>query len=189
MIFLVKYDYFENLEKISDLALSAVRLACLCEGDSDMTTLRLSCDRLVCETEDALFNDFIPPLERDNIAAAAHTVSRVIDKAYELFSHTAASSQFKKCNEEAEICVRLAEKLKEEVSILKKIRRPKETPDIQGFRELLSEGRDAHRRMLAKIRSGALPRGCAESVILTGKLRSELSVAFDEIVEIMLNNI
>lgn len=186
---MVKYNYFENLERISDITLSAVRLACLFEGDSDMPTLRKSCDRLVCDTEDALFNDFIPPLERDNIAATAHTMSRVIDKAYELMSDPSVSTQTVRYNEEAVICVKLAEELKREISCLKRIKHPDELPDIEGYRALLSEGREAHRRMLSRIRSGAVPKSAAESVILTGRLRAELSLAFDEIVEIMLNNI
>ena len=66
---------------------------------------------------------------------------------------------------------------------------PEEMPALQVYRELLDEGRDAHRKMLRRIRSGAVSKSRAEAIILTGRLRGELSLAFDEIIEIMLNNI
>ena len=92
-------------------------------------------------------------------------------------------------NEEAAVCVRLSEELKNGIFLLRRIKRPEESPDLCGYRKLLSEGRCAHRRMLAKVRSGAVPRKYAEAIILTGRLRYELSQSFDELVEIMLNNI
>lgn len=186
---MVKYNYFENLEKLSSLSLSAVLLACKEGSRGDISEMRKTGDRLVCETEDALFSDFLPPLERDNIAASAHCLSRVIDKASELLSDTACSPSFIRSNEEGKICIQLAEELHASISILKQIRKPDELPNTQGFRELLREGSLAHKRMLQKLHSGSIPRSCAEAIILTGRLRSELSRAFDELVEIMLNNI
>ena len=186
---MVKYNYFENLEKLSSISASAVERACKGEVGADLSELRKSCDRLVCETEDALFSDFLPPLERDNIAATAHTLSRIVDRASELLSDSAVCPSFMKNNDEAKICIRLSQVLCGEISLLKKIKRPNETPDLQGYRILLREGRCAHKQMLQKLRSGSLPKSCGEAIILTGRLRSELSGAFDELVEIMLNNI
>ena len=186
-----KYNYFEALEKLSESALAAVKLACggapAVRGES-FSTIRKTCDRCVCELEDALFSDFLPPLERDNIAACAHALSRVVDGASELL-HQDVRLPATALNEEGRICVRLAESLQGSVSQLKRIRKPNETPDVQGFRQLLAEGRAAHSSMLSKFHAGTLPRAYGQSVILTGRLRSELSRAFDELVEIMLNNI
>ena len=189
---MVKYHYFETLEQLGELASSAVSLACgsaSLKEQSNLSTLRRSCDRLVCELEDALFSDFLPPLERDNIAACAHSLSRVVEQASELFCHGLHSPIGTKQNEEGQICVRLATLLCESVALLPHIRRPDETPDVQGFRKLLGDGRNAHSSMLAKLHSGVLPRSAAQGIILTGRLRCELSHAFDELVEIMLNNI
>ncbi len=186
---MVKCNYFENLEELSKISASAVRIACTTDTKSDISELRIEGDRLVLLTEDALFSDFLPPLERDNIAAAAHSLSRIIDVSSELISDISVKNGAMICNEEADICVRLADKLSSCISLLRRIRKPNETPDIQGFRELLSQGRKAHRKMIQKVRSGAIPRSSAEAIILTGRLRSELSRAFDELVEIMLNNI
>ena len=187
---MVKYNYFKTLEELSTLVESAVNLSC---GNStqkerqEFPTLRKSSDRLICELEDALFSDFLPPLERENIAACAHALSRVMDQASELLHHGGFGGN--KANEEGQICIQLAHILKESISMLRRIRKPNETPDTQGFRSLLREGRDAHTAMLGKLHSGVLPRSAAQMIILTGRLRAELSRAFDELVEIMLNNI
>ena len=186
---MVKYNYFEDLEKLSSLALSAVSIASGAPSDEKLTDLRHECDRIVCKTEDALFSDFLPPLERENIAASAHCLSRIVDRASELVADPYATPAFMKQNEEAIICVRLAEELKKGIFLLRRIKRPEENPDLCGYRELLSKGRCAHRHMLSKVRSGNLSKKHAEAIILTGRLRSELSQAFDELIEIMLSNI
>lgn len=186
---MVKYNYFENLEKLSSLSLSAVSLACGTDKSGSIVEIRKDCDRLVCATEDALFSDFLPPLERNNIAGAAHCLSRVVDRASDLLSDAGATPSFMCSNEEAAICVGLAKELDVSVALLRQIRRPDEMPDTEGFRKMLCDARHAHKNMLSKIRTGTLSRSSAEAVILTGRLRSELSHAFDEIVEIMLNNI
>lgn len=189
---MVKYNYFENLEKLSALSEASVKLACGTETTADrksISELRRSCDRLICELEDALFADFLPPLERDNIAACAHGLSRVVDKAADLLGNTSFPSVGIKANEEGKICIRLAEELNATISMLRRIRKPDETPNIQGFRKLLCEGRTAHNTMLTRLHSGILPRSSAQAIIMTGRLRAELSHCFDELVEIMLNNI
>ena len=189
MIRLVKYNYFEDLEKLSVLSLSAVSLAGGIVCKDSISEIRKECDGIVCNTEDALFSDFLPPLERENIAATAHCLSRIVERAAELSADPYATPAFMKQNEEAEVCIKLAEELKKDIFLLRRIKRPEESPNTCGYRTLLSEGRCAHRRMLAKVRSGALSKKYAEAIILTGKLRSELSRAFDELIEIMLCNI
>ena len=53
---LVKYNYFEDLEKLSSLSLSAVTLSCT--GDvREFAHIRTECDALVCKIEDNLFAD------------------------------------------------------------------------------------------------------------------------------------
>ena len=189
---MVKYNYFENLEQLSDCATRAVGLACGSRSDGEggsMSAIRRSCDRIICELEDALFSDFLPPLERDNIAACAHCLSRVVDQATELLGNLKKGAVGARINEEARICVELAERLRDTISLLRHIRKPDETPDVQGFRKLLAEGRQAHATMLGRLHTGVLPHSYAQTIILTGRLRAELSHSFDELVEVMLNNI
>ncbi len=183
-----KYHYFETLEQLSELSERAVTFSCTEKeegGKKEFSSLRLSCDRLLCELEDALFSDFLPPLERDSIAACAHSLSRVIDQAWELSAHHMPPNS----NEEGLVCVRLAEHLTRSVQMLRRLNKPDELPDSQSYRRLLCEGRAAHRSMLEKLRRGTVPRSAAGAIIQTGRLRTELSRAFDEMVEVMLNNI
>ncbi|MBQ9086996.1 MAG: hypothetical protein IJY47_07415 [Clostridia bacterium] len=186
---MVKYHYFETLEQLSALSEEAVKLSCgksSAKSRADSSELRKNCDRLICELEDALFSDFLPPLERDSIAACAHCLSRITDASLDLWGQCAPGM---KQNDEGAVCISLAEELTRSIAKLRHIRKPEELPNSQGFRELLREGRQAHQAMLTKLRQGVLPRSAAEAVIATGRLRGELSRCFDEVVEIMLNNI
>ncbi len=183
-----KFNYFEGLERLSSLSLSALMLTV--QGkEQELSPLRLEADTRVLNIEDALFTDFLPPLERDNIAAMAHALYRIIDSVSELISEPSATPAFMKENDELHVCIELGKKLNEGVRLLRKIRAPKELPDISGFRRQLSLGRDAHKRMLCRVRSGTLPRSCGEAIILTARLRIELAEAYDKLVEIMLENI
>ena len=188
----MKYDYFETLEQLSHLAHEAVRLACSYAPSGDaqsIASIRKRADRIICELEDTLFSDFLPPLERETIAGCAHSLSRVVDQASELLCHAAYAPLPEKGNEEAAICLQLCEKMVASIAMLRKIRKPDEVPDVGGFRALLAEGRRAHGMMLSRVHSGILPKNAAQTIILTGRLRSEISRAFDELVEMMLNNI
>ena len=191
---MVRFHYFETLEELSELAVRAV--FCSCVGTrsaenarAELCSLRVSADKAVCELEDALFSDYLPPLERDSIAACAHCLSRVIDRAIDLCVSLYRMPMSVRDNAEAEICVELARSLHSDISLLRTIRKPSEMPSHRQFRALLAEGRAAHTASMSKISTGALPKNAASSVIMCGKLRAELARSFDELVEIMLNNI
>ncbi len=192
---MVKLDYFNVLEELSQNVLTAVKYACS-EGRGDerdiISQLRIESDKKICALEDALFSDFIPPLQRDSIAAFAHCLSRVIDRTAD---YTAELITLKKyCtarlnNEEATVCVELARMIAESTVMLRGVRSADKTPDLKKFRENLWRGREAHNAEFVKLNSGSIPRSCAQIIITTGKLRLELSRCFDELVEVMLNNI
>ena len=184
-----KYNYFDDLEALSVLALSAASLACAREESLNISELRQECDRLVCKIEDALFSDFLPPLERDGIAAVAHCLSRVIDRSTELLSDPYATAAFMTRNQEADICIKLASELRDGIFMLRRIKKPSECPDLCGYRELLCQGRRSHKRMLEAVRTGEVSKCHREAIILTARLRTELSEAFDKLIEVMLNNI
>ena len=189
-----KIDYFDTLVRISELSEKSVILAsdssCNKNISSVAAELREECDHLDFELEDSLFADFLPPLERNSIAACAHSLSRIIEKANDLSIYqesTKAPLGYK--NEECIVCVKLAAELKKHTSALKTIRKPTGTPDIEGFRRILDEGRSANKSFIKKIRHGTLPTSAMRISILTSRLRFELSRAFDDIIEIMLGNI
>ena len=184
-----KYDYFGTLDSLSRLSEQAVQTACSSphrKSADPPSELRRACDKTVCGLEDALFSDFLPPMERETLAACAHSLSRVVNEATELISATPKDGFD---NEEGELCVRLASLLRDTVGMLQKISKPSILPRTQAFRGLITEAREAHEHMLSRVRSGALPRTAATAIIQTGRLRNTLSEAFDCVVEVMLGNI
>ena len=191
---MAKFRYFEALEELSASVVRAVRICCARIGNAEkakdeLCSIRLAADKTVCALEDALFSDYLPPLERDSIAACAHCLSRVIDRASDLCSFTLRLPSFARESDEPRICIRLAECLHSDISLLRTIRKPSEMPSHREFRALLSKGRAAHSETMARVSTGAFPRNAASAAIMCGKLRAELSRSFDELVEIMLNNI
>lgn len=187
---MAKYNYFEQLEHISCTARQAVRQCCSAlpsDKQQSFVNLRQTCDRRICELEEILFSDFLPPLERDSIATCAHCLSRIVEQATEvsLFPPSSAPA----AREEGKICIRLADELHASVTMLRTITKPEEIPNVKGYRQMLGEGRKAHQAALEQLRSGKIARSEAQNILQTGRLRLELSRAFDEVVEIMLNNI
>lgn len=206
-------NYFDVLDVLSKNACEAVGIACgypygtcgqndrKCDKKSDcnkkgnkerLSFLRCECDRTICSIEDALFSDFIPPLQRDNIASLAHGFARIINRASEHYN-AAVSSPYKQGgvqeNEEERLCVILAEKLSQNTSMLRQIRNPEKMPSLTEFRATLRQAGEAHNAYLSKIGTGTVPRSCAMRAFSTARLRFEISRCFDGLIEVMLGNI
>ncbi len=192
---MLRPDYFRILEELSALVHSAVCAACR-EGErmsrSALSNMRLEADRKICALEESLFIDFVPPLERDGIASYAHCLSHAIDRATEYHGELIALGGFHAKygdNEEGAVCTELSERLCRATALLRKIKKSGKTPDVQGFREVLTRGREAHNKCLSHIGAGSLPRSYARAVLAAARLRRELSLCFDKLIEIMLDNI
>ena len=188
-----KQNYFDTLERLSVLCSRSVFLVCThakSTAHSEICTIRHSADKIVCELEKTLFSDFMPPLERANIAACAHSLVRVMEKCTQISGYRASKGIFaEKKSKEAELCIRLSQLVEENISRLRKIKHPEELPDFPGFRKLISEARTTHQTMLRKMSTGIYPKNSQQLLLMMGELRSELSHCFDDIIEIMLNNI
>jgi len=188
-----KQNYFDTLERLSVLCNRAVFIVCTQQritSHTELCSIRHSADKIVCELEKTLFSDFMPPLDRANIAACSHSLVRVMEKCSEISGYRASRGIFaEKKSKEAELCIRLSQLIEENVLRLKKIKHPEELPDFPGFRKLICEARAAHQTMLKKMNTGIYPKSSQQSVMLIGQLRCELSRCFDDIIEIMLNNI
>ena len=188
-------NYFFILEGLSQKVCEAIELACRCEREhrennrKALLNLRCDCDKMVCELENSLFCDFIPPLERDNIAALAHSFLRIISRAVEHECTAVGKAQGSVSSEEERLCIELAKKLSENTALLKKIRNPQSTPSLTEFRALLRRASDAHNAYISKINEGSIPRTCALVAFSSARLRREIARCFDELVEIMLGNI
>ena len=192
-------NYFDILEELSKNACEAVSIACgyptACDtkkgkGDKELLCeLRGRCDKMICSLEGNLFSDFIPPLERDNIASLAHGFWRIINRAAE-HCNTASQRQAGGVqNDEERLCVVLCEKLSENTAMLRQIRRPEKTPSLTEFRATLREAGEAHGAYLSRISAGVVPRSCAMRAFSAARLRFEISRCFDVLVEVMLGNI
>jgi hypothetical protein len=180
---MAKFNYFDTLETLSDLMEQTVRevfgvkntspnsFASHCKATEDA-------NKMICELEAKLFSDFFPPLERADIAAFAHSLGRA--------TATAASMERGRRNRispsEGEICIKLAGIINQNAHMLKKIRKTDGIPNRDCFRELLKSGEEQRTRNSAYVKAG-------EARSPSEEMTRELSVCFDRLVEIMLNNI
>ena len=188
-------NYFQMLEEISKKTAEAVELSCLSQKGEDEKTkkrllcIRAECDKMVCELENRLFCDFIPPIQRDNIAALAHSFLRIVSKALEHECTVITKVQGSAYNEEERLSIVLAQKLSDNTALLRHIRDPQTTPSLAEFRAELRRASDAHNEYISKINNGAIPRACALRAFSAARMRREISRCFDELVEVMLGNI
>ena len=99
-----KFNYFEALEKLADLAVMAIGCACIDKAQKKpLSEIRFECDTTLYSLEESLFEEFLPPLERDNIAAYAHCLSRVVDSAAEHIALCCLNGTSKRKTEEENI--------------------------------------------------------------------------------------
>ena len=188
-----KFNYFDSLEKLALLCSRSTFIACSGikpSSQSEIASIRHSADRALCELEQMLFSDFMPPLERVSICAEAHSLIRIIERCAEITSYRTTKNFFgERKNKEAELCIRLSQLIEENMIKLRHIKRPDQLPDLIGFRRLVCDARNAHAAMQKKLNSGVYPRSAQHSLCMQGKLRIELARAFDELIEVMLANI
>ena len=182
-------DYFSSLEALSKKVSEAVRISC---GNEQMTDVKQRLDEIAKSTgedvykiEKALFCEFATPIQREHIAALAHSFLRVIIRCVE---HE-ASLKGKKRSDEERLYVQLADELCDGVKMLKSIRTPDTEPRIEEFRATFIEASEAHSALLERIRAGMLPSSLATAAFSCSRIRYELSRGFDELVEIMLASV
>ena len=204
-------NYFLMLEELSKSACEAVSIACAHplsgeksgasashgtgktkskEKDKErLCEIRQRGDKMICGLEDSLFSDFIPPLQRDNIAALAHGFWRIISRASDHFNTSPCRQNGGVQNDEERLCVVLCEKLMQNTAMLREIRNPEKTPSLTEFRATLRRAGEAHSAYLSQISAGVVPRSCALRAFSTARLRVEISRCFDGLIEVMLGNI
>ena len=181
-----KINYFELLEEISVLCTRAVFLASgntrslLQKSIVECRELQEQAIEKISAVENFLFTDFLPPLERRSIAEAAHGMGRIIECSHQIIFQKLQRSGYDKRIKEQEIYIKLAQILEESVGLLKKIKKPNQTPKTKEFREILFSLRNSSR---------STQKRQSPSSLCMNELREELSDCFDKIIEIMLCNI
>ena len=189
---MVKYNYFDALESLSECAYKATFAACSessMNAKKTISEIRAKADDTLLSLEKSLFSDFLPPLERDDIAAYAHTLSSVVDTAAEHSALCSYERSGARKSAEETICLQIADKIKESTAILKKIKSQSDMPDIQKFRQLLREGVDSHSSEVSRISFSVGGITQTQKILSTARLRRDLSRCFDCLLEVILNNI
>lgn len=181
-----KINYFEALE---ELCISSQRVVFLSLENSRprLTNSLKECEKIqqdaidtLCALELSLFAEFLPPLERNTIAELAHSLMKIIEKSiYIMCQKIQRPTNDKKQKYSSDIKT-LSAIIEESVFVLKKIKKPNQTPDIATFRKTLTELRKSTRQAHKKQNFHAF---------LAYELCEELSNCFDKMIEIMLCNL
>lgn len=180
---MVRTDYTLTLEELASLALSAVSAA-VKEGGAmprdAIYEIGRAKDKKIFSLEETL-----SLFEEDNTNEAlafACSLSRVIESAREYyFAARRAFGRASVENEEARICVLLAEQICRETELLL---HKENKADTEGFCALLKKGKEAHAKSLAGLQSEDNPKHYGHFLIVTARLRRAISHAFDELVRL-----
>lgn len=181
-----KMNYFEVLE---ELCINSQRVVFLSlEGSRPRLASSLKeCEKIqqdatdtLCSLELSLFAEFLPPLERNTIAELAHSLVKIIEKSIYIMCQKIQRPSNDKKQKYATDIKALSAIIEESVFVLKKIRKPNQTPDVAKFRSTLFELRKSTRQAHKKQSLYAT---------LTYELCEEMSNCFDKIIEIMLCNV
>ncbi len=169
-----KFNYFDALEQLSKLCTKAVSLCCHASMSSTPTelfaTLQIATNE-ICNIEKNLFSDFMPPLERNSIAACAHSLYRVIVCCTDISKKSIRSSN--RSFPKVDIYISLAKAIENEIFRIRKIKRSEEIPGIWEFRNMLDK----------------LSNDTKAIDLSQERLKNELSLCYDSIIEVMLINI
>lgn len=181
-----KTNYFDLLEELSLLCTRSVFLvssssrSALHKAFSEISEIQILALEKLHELETALFTDFLPPLERQSIAEIAHKLCHVIEQSARFIYQKSLKASTERKTKDTDVCSELAQIIEESIKMLKRIKKPNQTPDIKKFRELLLRSRKASRTFQKRQPYGLLT---------VCELREELSDCFDKIIEMMLCNI
>ena len=179
-----KINYFEALEDLSIMCSRAIFLSFettrpkLSEALKECEKIQQNATDKVCVLEISLFAEFLPPIERHTIAELSHIALKTIEKCMLIMCQKIQRPTNEKKAKYTELTA-LSQIIEESISMLKKIKKPGQTPPISTFREKINEARKLLRA----------PHKKQGSQILIYELCEELSLLFDKIIEIMLCNI
>ena len=181
-----KINYFEAIEELSVMCSRVIFLSSENTRPHLSTALK-ECEKIqsdaterVCSLELSLFAEFLTPIERNTIAELCHIILHTIEKCIHIMCQKIQRPQPEKKQKSATEIKELSKLIEESVFVLKKIKKPNQTPNISEFRKKLSEVRKATRAPHKK-------QGFYAN--LTYELCEELSNFFDKLIEIMLCNI
>ena len=180
-----KINYFEALETLAQECSRAIFLSLentrskLINALKECEKIQLKATQSVCDLEMLLFSDFLPPIERHTIAELSHSLLDIIEKTIYIMCQKIQRPPSEKMQKYASELKEISQMIEESVAMLKKVRKPNQTPDISKFREKIHETRKVLR----------VPCKKQSSQPLIYELCEDISKLFDKIIEIMLCNI
>ena len=180
-----KINYFESLETLAQACSRVIFLSLentrskLINHLKECEKIQLDATQSACDTELSLFADFLPPIERHTIAELSHSLLEIIEKSIHIMCQKIQRTPSEKKSKYASDIKILAQIIEDSIAMLKKIKKPNQTPKISEFREKVLEIRKSLRA----------PHKKQGSQLLIYELCEDLSKLFDKIIEIMLCNI
>ena len=184
---MLKYDYFATLESLASKSAESVMLACKGEASKpqEIYALTKSCYSLTSELERSLFSEFLPPFDRESIAAYAHDLTSLSEAALIYYTTKTWSGPRAHTVRFEEICTELSSMILQSAKMMKKIKKTPSTPQSDRFRALKSQAFEMCLN-IKRAKSAILSAKPSESEL---SLLSEISKAFEKSTEVMLKNI
>ncbi len=193
-----KYDYFSSLLRLGELQkrVAILLMEGICEGAcksvSEISDLNRESNLICAEIDAALFDEFLPPIERVSISSCAHALNEVVGAAFEVssvaLSASGASRRSAIC-EEASVCCELAAMTEGAVCTLAKKNSRSALPDTYAFRLCLNKGRGVHSTFCSRVSFSDARREQGALIMGIEYYRRTMAHAYDEIIEAILENV
>ena len=147
---------------------------------------------LCSEIDAALFDEFLPPVDRVSISACAHALNSAVGAAFELSPLAGASSGVSRRSaicEEMSVCVELAGKIADAVGALTQKNSRTALPDTYAFCLCLNKGRGVHFTFSSRVTFSDSRR--EQNALMAGieHYRRTMAYAYDKIIEAILGNV
>lgn len=188
-----KFNYFNSIEEISVLCSRAVFLCCSPNEPThikEFTSIIHSANDKICDVEQILFCDFMPPLERNSIAQCVHSLEAVFSRSVDIMSYRRTENyDIERQNREAELCVSMMRYIEKDIPLLRRLKKSTEKPHFKEFRSLIFQALEAHAAHQKKYAANTSSPRSQKIQELIGALRRELTQCFNTITEVILSNI
>lgn len=193
-----KYDYLSSLTRLADaqMRVSLMLKNELCndkgESVSGISDLNRQSNSLCAEIDSALFDEFLPPIERVSISECAHGLNEIIGAAFELSSFLGAAERVSRRSaicEEMSVCAELAEMIYVAAVFLAQKNSRAALPDTYAFRLCLNKGRGVHSTFAARTSFSDTRRDLGALINAIEYYRRTMARVYDKIIEAILYNV
>lgn len=184
---MLKYDYFNALETLCEVALDAVSAATRATParPSAIYEIAQRCYDISGDIERALFSDFLPPLDRESLISYAHSLTSLADTALIYSALSPVSRGLSHTAKLERICHDLSALISQSTALLKNIKKSPDIPSIEGFKKLKTDALE----LALSLSNGRASTLAPKPTEAETRLILALSDTFDILIETMLKNI